>query len=140
MTTETKVEWRIYYTDGSRFDSNDGDPEDAPCWGIGAISQLDEDSGRAGVAGVDYYWWEIGNHPTDPDGGCWSGGDLCGMQDHFGHFPRLRTALKFARTLARATDWRRLQEEVIKDPDFPSLSRPFHAAYVTPPSRRGTWR
>ena len=124
--------WRIYYTDGSTFDSDDGEPEDAPCWGIAAISQKDADAGRCGVAGVDFYWWEIGDQ-------FWSGGDLTGMSDHFGHFPRDRTALKFARTMGRHTDWRELQEKIISDPDFPVLSRPFHAVYVTPSDRRGTW-
>ena len=126
------IAWRIYYTDGTTFDSSMGEPEDAPARGVAAISQADEDAGRAGVAGVDWYLWES-------DIGCWSGGDRDGMIDHFTTFPRTRTALKMARTMARHTDWRELQAVVVSDPDFPTLSRPFHAAYVTNPDKRGNW-
>lgn len=126
------MKWRIYYTDGTTFDSTMGEPEDAPCWGVAAISQVDPDSGRAGVAGVDNYWWES-------DIQCWSGGDDTGVRDQFHHFPRTRTAWKSARTLARHMDWRKLQEKVITDPDLPPLTRPFRAAYVTPAKMRGVW-
>lgn len=126
------VQWRIYYTDGSMFDSTMGAPEDAPGWGVAAISQQNPETGRAGVAGVDFYWWES-------DVGFWSGGDMIGFVEQFAAFPRFRGSLKVGRTIARHADWRALKERIITDPDFPSLSKPFRQAYVAPAKARGVW-
>jgi len=50
-------EWRIYYADGSTFDSTQGAPADAPSFGVQAIVQRDKYYGRRILRMVDYYCW-----------------------------------------------------------------------------------
>jgi hypothetical protein len=58
----SELTWRIYYADGSTFDSSQGEPEDAPSIGIIAIKHFIENEWRIS-AFVDYYireqgeWW-----------------------------------------------------------------------------------
>ncbi len=61
------MDWRIYYADGSTFDSSQGEPNDAPPTGVACIMQRDA-SGREVVKGDDYYYW---GGPTDQ----WCGAD-----------------------------------------------------------------
>lgn len=67
--------WRIYYDDGSTFSSADGEPEDAPGWGVIAINTLREEREPPGcVYGYDYYVFD----PTICE---WIGVDLTGFLD-----------------------------------------------------------
>lgn len=50
-----KPEWRIYYSDGSTFDSLDGAPESAPPFSVQAIVQKDRVFGRRILRMVDYF-------------------------------------------------------------------------------------
>ena len=56
------VTWRVYYTDGSTFDSTDGEPRDAPGLGAQVIIQRDSDSriGSYLAFGGTYYFWKEG--------------------------------------------------------------------------------
>lgn len=123
------MQWRVYYTDGSTFDSTQGRPEDAPGYGIAGIVQQGEDSGRAFVLGVDFYWYDVG-------AACWSGGDLAGLLDHI---TNVVGAVKQARTLARHEDWRSVKERMLSDEDFPALSKPFRQAHPPVAGTRGEW-
>jgi len=50
------VQWRIYYADGSTFDSDQGAPDDAPGYGALLILQLSEGGrSRDTVYGADFY-------------------------------------------------------------------------------------
>lgn len=49
------MDWRIYYSDGSVFDSNMGSPWEAPGWGVQVIVFADPEIGRALLRGYDYY-------------------------------------------------------------------------------------
>lgn len=50
--------WRIRYEDRSIFDSNDGNPEEAPSTGIVTITQPDIMLGRAILFNWPCYWYE----------------------------------------------------------------------------------
>jgi hypothetical protein len=49
------MKWRVYYDGGATFDSTQGEPEDAPSWGIACIVQPYIESGRTITQGYDYY-------------------------------------------------------------------------------------
>jgi hypothetical protein len=81
------VRWRIYYGDGSTFDSGQGEPADAPSLNVQAIVQRDPSPhgvGRFVIHGggqrpnrvpLDYYCW-------DAERGIWLGCDLFGLWDY----------------------------------------------------------
>jgi hypothetical protein len=62
--------FRIYYDDGSTFD---GDPFDAPFWGVLIIVEKDRDHGRRIVSNGDYYVWIDGR---------WRAKDHIGLIDY----------------------------------------------------------
>lgn len=49
--------WRIYYADGTTFDSIQGSPADAPPYAVICILQKDKTYGRRILRMVDYYCW-----------------------------------------------------------------------------------
>lgn len=53
------IEWRIYYADGSTFDSTQGGPEDAPKLGVLVIIQPNENGSRL-YNNEHYYVWKHG--------------------------------------------------------------------------------
>lgn len=52
--------WRIYYSDGSTFDSDDGSAEDAPSTGVICVKQKNPLSTWTLVSMRDYYLWHDG--------------------------------------------------------------------------------
>jgi hypothetical protein len=64
--------WRIYYSDGLTFDSSQGEPCEAPAWGVIVIAQSNDLVGRQLVHQKDYYWWED----------AWFGGNIIGLVDY----------------------------------------------------------
>lgn len=68
------LNWRIYYDDGSTFDSSDGAPEDAPAFGVQCIVERDPDVGRIILADDDWYYFDV-------KWGRWLKSDLYGMLD-----------------------------------------------------------
>ena len=61
------MDWKIYYTDGETFSSEDGTWEDAPADGIVAVVVADEDYGRYVLNGLNYYYTHNGEvaHTND---------------------------------------------------------------------------
>lgn len=59
--------WRIYYTDGSTFDSTQGEPWDAPRYGVQVIVQdhVDPQERPYLVWQGDYYIWKGQWFPVD---------------------------------------------------------------------------
>ena len=55
MTEDQRPEWRIYYADGSTFDSLQGEPKDAPADGVIVIMQAYWRTGRRIVRKGDWY-------------------------------------------------------------------------------------
>ena len=105
-------DWRIYYDDGSTFDSDQGEPHDAPSEGFVCAVGYDERGQRYIMHGWDFYQWSSDQ---------WWGMDRIGLHD------RLRRNLVYAykegRTVTR-TEFEALMSKANLDPDFPRGSRP----------------
>lgn len=115
------VKWRVYYADGSTFDSLLGGPELAPCTGVLHIVGKERKPGEGPyiVSGKDYYW-----HDSNE----WWGGDLFGLYDYLAR-PGLKVA-KFGRTVANQ-EWLDAYHRAHSDPDF----FPPKGSYSTYPDR-----
>ena len=104
-----KPEWRIFYDDGSTYDSTMGGPSDAPSEGFICAIGYDETGKRYIMHGWDFYQWDFEAHQ-------WWGMDLPGL------FDRLRRnkvyAYKEGRTVMRKT-WEAIMIRANNDPDFP---------------------
>ncbi len=103
------VKWRVYYDDGSTFDSTQGNPDNAPPWGVICINQISVEHGRNIAAYLDYYVY-------DPEDG-WIGIKWDGVIDRLANRLSLDGFL-VGRTVSR----HRFQEIMLKadkDPDFP---------------------
>ena len=97
-------DFRIYY-DGSQ--TYDGDPYNAPAWGVLAIVEKDPDNGRRLITTKDYFVW-LGDR--------WMSVDYIGMLDYLGQpgkkkvvFGRMVDDAYFASIMKIANE----------DPDFP---------------------
>jgi len=53
------MRWIIWYEDGTSFTDEDGAPESTPGWGVQAISQVSEDTGRYNECDADHYVWDL---------------------------------------------------------------------------------
>lgn len=104
------ITWRIYYDNGTTFDSTDGSPKDAPSFGVICIVQPNEYTGRTVVSGYDWYYLN-----TEIDE--WWQSDIHGLLDNLLHnFPI--TAVKQGRNAPDKT-FKGILEKAILDPDFP---------------------
>ena len=52
------MKWKIYYTDGTTFSNKDGNPEDAPGWGVAAVVQEDSVVGAQVYHQKDFYCFD----------------------------------------------------------------------------------
>lgn len=95
----SQVTWRLYYDDLSTFDSNDGEPEHAPPFGLIAVVGYDEAESRMMLHRWDYYYCK------DLDGRpIWYGSDFMGVIDQFAHdINRDIHGLKMGRTIDNKT-------------------------------------
>lgn len=98
--------WRIYYGDGSTFDSSQGTPEDAPPINVQVIVQPNKDNGRETVHQWDWYYWQ-GEH--------WYGCDLWGLLDQL--LWNKVTAVKQGRMLPQEA-YDSILKSAMADPDF----------------------
>ena len=64
--------WKIFYDDQDPFSSDDGEPVDAPPFGVQVIVLDDKDHGRYIQARADYYVWRDER---------WWGVDIGGLHD-----------------------------------------------------------
>lgn len=108
-----KVNWRLYYRDGSTFDSTQGEPKDAPAFGVICIPQPDPIVGRMIMHGWDWYYYV-------PESGQWWGSDLQGVLDRMLH--RLPVVALAQGATVSNTDFREIFERADKDKDFPLKS------------------
>ena len=106
-------DWRIYYDDGSTFDSTMGSPENAPSFGLLCIVFPDEDHGRLVMQGWDWYFY----HDEEKN---WWGADIHGLLDQMLHNLPVR-ALKQGRN-SPAKVWRETLHRATLDSDFPPKS------------------
>lgn len=105
--------WRIYYDDGSTFDSTMGTPVEAPGLGVQAIVQPDERVGRVLLTRFDWYYWRV-------DLGEWWASDLFGLLDQLTSDRDGRVqAVKAGRNAVAYDD---ILKRAMDDPDFPPKS------------------
>jgi hypothetical protein len=109
------MNWKIYYDNGSTFDNEQGDPEDAPGLGILCIVQKSPHYGKTIVSGWDFYYYR---HSTDPK---WWGCDQFGLFDQLISNPRLTQAVKAGR-MVETVLYHTIREKALNDPDFPPMS------------------
>jgi hypothetical protein len=107
------MKWRIYYDDGSMFDSGQGGPEDAPGHGVVCIVQPDEEIGRTIMQGWDWYYFHEGD-------GNWWGCDIHGLTDRLTHRLPVRAVCE-GRTVATER-FRQILRLADLDEDFPRKS------------------
>lgn len=84
------VDWRVYYDDGSTFDSDDGSAYQAPALGVQVIA-------------------------TVPD--LWHGGDIFGLWDYLAHRIAPQRVL-FGRLIDNET-YAAIEQRAAHDPDLP---------------------
>ena len=104
------MDWRIYYGDGSTFDSDMGAPADAPPVGVICICQRDLTPPHQPevVKGDNYYYWSPAMQ--------WQGSCRDGVIDR--SLEREPTeALKQGRRLSRV-DYAAIMNAAYADPDF----------------------
>ncbi len=107
-------DWKIFYADGSTFDSLQGEPSESPKAGVICIVYPDEEIGRQIMHKWDFYYW----HPVDKK---WWGTDIFGIViDLFmGDLPH--EAGRSGRNTANG-NYQAIMERADKDPDFPPKS------------------
>ena len=102
-------DWRIYYDDGSMFDSTQGEPHEAPPEGFICAVGYNENGKRYIMHKWDFYCWDLDNAQ-------WWGMDIFGLMD------RLRRnkvyAFKEGRTIT-ADQWSKISMAAADDPEFP---------------------
>jgi len=107
------MDWRITYSDGSTFSSDDGSPADAPGRGVVLIAQADERVGRRIARSMDYYVYDVERF------GGWQGVDNYGLWDYLSD-PGLKI-VKFGRWVPN-DQWERLLIAAQNEPGLPPKS------------------
>lgn len=106
-------DWRIYYDDGSTFDSLQGAPDEAPPRGFICAVGYDETGTRYIMNGWDHYSY-------DKESSQWWGCDIHGLIDRL-CLNRVY-AYKLGRTVTK-TKWQEIMQAANEDPDFPIEGR-----------------
>lgn len=107
------MEWKIYYEDGQTFDSTQGEPEDAPSYGVVVIVQNDEDVGRLIMHLWDWFYWR-------DDYKQWWGADVYGLHDQLLANKPIR-AVKLGRNMHNR-EFGEIMERAANDSDFQTKS------------------
>jgi hypothetical protein len=98
------VWWRVYYSDGSVYTSQDGTPFDAPRQDVQVIAQ-EKDGDYQLAHGRDYFYFE-------EDRG---GFAACDLFSAFDHLVRARRQCLFFGRMLSDSDWRALFARVKED-------------------------
>jgi hypothetical protein len=85
--------WRIYYAHGESYDNSQGQPHEAPPYGVLGVRQ--DPPGDRQLISRDFYLWR-------EDWGCWIEVDRDGLVDHLLHAARHITACLAGRTVPPA--------------------------------------
>ncbi len=107
------LKWKVYYADNSTFSSDDGEPWEAPGYGVQAVCQPEPDVGLETLHAFDYYIYRRG---------CWLGiGGHDGLVDHMiSYAPEIKAVLA-GRQIPRQ-DYQVVMRLALHDPDFPRKS------------------
>lgn len=108
------IRWRVYYDNGSTFDSSQGSPAQAPAWGVLCIVQPDPDVGR-----VVMWHPEKGFFVWCAEHGEWDVKDYAGLLDFLASYPGC--VVKMGRGVPNSA-FRAVFQRAVLDPDFPEKS------------------
>jgi hypothetical protein len=103
------MKWRIYYGDGSHYDSRDGSAFDAPGRNVQMIAGPDPDHGWYMWRSTDFYLYLEAEDR-------WIGADIFGLWDYLIE-PGPKKVL-FGRTISNA-DFQKILIHADNDPDIP---------------------
>lgn len=101
--------WRIYYGDGTAYDSRDGEAWDAPAVNVQAVVVSDPEHGWYCCRADDFYWYL-----EDEDR--WYSGERFGLFDYLTQ-PGRRKVL-FGRSIPDR-EYRAILDRAMNDPDLP---------------------
>ena len=107
------MDWRIFYADGSTYDSSQGSWDDAPLDGVVCVNVGDADYGKFTLNGLSYYYRQHEGADTD----------IAHTNDIN---PQLRLRcpwLKYGVGVPRKL-WQATLVAATKDPDFPRSQAP----------------
>ena len=104
------MKWRIWYDNGTCYDSEIGTPQNAPGLGVICIVKESERTGRVKLSGADYYLWREGQ---------WVRADLFGLWDYMAG--RGWKKAVFGRTVPRP-QYEAVMQRAEEDTDFPARS------------------
>ena len=102
--------WKIYYDDGTTFDSDQGQPHEAPAMGFILALGYDQAGTRHIMQGWDHYCFDRATQQ-------WWGMDLFGVFDRL-RFNKEIYAYKEGRTISKIA-WQDMLIRANNDPDFP---------------------
>jgi len=103
------MKWKIYYGDGTTFDSNIGSPNETPSLNVQVILCKDNINGRNIYHTWDWYYW---------NGETWRGADIHGLLDQLLNDKEGKiTAVKQGRTI-RDDIYENILKKAINDKDF----------------------
>jgi len=119
------VRWKIWYYDEntdeiSSFSNEDGEPWDAPAFGVQIITQEDDLAGRWNQVGDNYYVWRKDR---------WWGADIIGMFDYLANW-KGRCVVRFGRHASNDM-FQRVLVAAEEDKDFPKRSA-WHKGEIRP--------
>ena len=110
MTNTQKPEWCIYYADGTTFDSNDGEPHEAPSEFFLCALGYEQDGSRYIMHSWNYYRW-------DKETRVWWGFDRQGLHTRLRHNGEIY-AYKEGYTVPKEI-WSKTVSAANQHPDFP---------------------
>jgi len=110
--------WIIWYDDGSSFSSEDGEPDQAPRWGVLCVAEYSHDHGRVIWHGGDYYCYEL--RSVNERLGEWIRCDLVGLIDYLTQPGREKIVL-IGRAVPPAAFWA-VYRKADSDPRLPPRS------------------
>lgn len=103
-------DWRIYYDDGTTYDSSRGEPHEAPAAGFICAVGYEQDGNRYIMHGWDHYRYDRTIEQ-------WWGMDLFGVFDRLRHGGEVY-AYKEGRTVSKAL-FQKIMNDAHHDPQFP---------------------
>lgn len=111
------MKWRIYYDDGSTFDSAMGSEMEAPGLGVICIVQPEPRAGREIMQRWDWYYWHDGEQQ-------WWGSDIFGLLYQLcADRKNIIRAIKQGAMVSNES-FQRITKRASNDPDFPWKAAP----------------